>query len=120
MTTLRTYAERLETFRDPAKTPTAADRRALDAAIDLLRGRRYLSTTDAADRLGVGSINTVKGLIKDGLLPGSFQNERGTWQIPLAAVKRLDEDRQKVARVTRNNPYALPISKKHSSRLPRR
>ncbi len=115
--TLRAYGEHLAVFQDSAARPTPADRRALAEVIELLVGTRYLSTRQAAEQLGVASINTVKTLIGDGLLPGSRRSERGQWQVPLTAVRRLVEDRERVANRTPDDPYLLPVSDSRSPRV---
>ncbi len=118
-TTLRAYGEQLAVFQDPTARPTAADRRVLETVIELLIGKRYLTTRQAAEQLGVSSINTVKALIEEGLLPGSRRSERGQWQVPLEAVRGLAADRERVSNRTADDPYVIPVSNGRSSRAPR-
>jgi excisionase family DNA binding protein len=113
-------AERVETLaqlRDGGSVDPV-EREALDYAISLLRGERILSSTEAAGFLRV-SVNTVKDLADDGLLPGAWRLPKGgKWQIPAAAVRELIEDRKRVAARSARNPYALPVSLGRSRRLP--
>ena len=55
----------------------------LRAAID---GDIYLTTGQAAERLGVKSINTVKSLVRAGKLEAHRGGETGRFRIPLASL----------------------------------
>jgi hypothetical protein len=122
MTDILGRAETLADLRDRSDVDPA-QREALDYAISLLRGERVLTSTEASHFLSV-SVNTVKDLAEDGLLPGSWRlpsskdGRPGQWQIPSVAVRELIEDRKRVAARTARNPYALPVSLGRSRRLP--
>ena len=51
-------------------------------------GREFLTTGQAADRLGI-TANTIKAWITEGLLPGARWAEN-RWQIPLQSVIDLE------------------------------
>jgi predicted DNA-binding transcriptional regulator AlpA len=118
MTDILDRAETLTELRDRGAIDPA-EREALDYAISLLKGERLLTSTEASHFLSV-SVNTVKDLAEDGLLPGSWRlpGESGKWQIPSAAVRELIEDRKRIATRSARNPYALPVSLRSSDRLP--
>ncbi len=91
MTTMRlkTIAPTLERLSQGA-LPTAAERRTLKQLADLFAGREFLTTGQAADRLGI-TANTIKAWIQDGLLPGARWAEN-RWQIPMQSVIDLEAE----------------------------
>jgi hypothetical protein len=109
-------ADVLEETSRSTSLPVSA-RRTLVRVASLLRGETYLTTGQAGERLGVGSINTVKRLAEDGRLKGAFRNERGTWQIPLSAVIDLEKDREHARVATLEPAKAIRAGKKPSHRL---
>ena len=84
---LETIAPRLEHIAEGG-APTASDRRELKELADLCAGRKFYSTGDAAERLGI-TANTVKAWIDHGLLPGARWAE-SRWQIPLQSLLDLE------------------------------
>lgn len=118
MTVWETYAETLEEV-EATSSIKAYQRRTIREVVELLRGKRFVSTRGAADRLGVASINTIKRLAEDGFLVGAFRNERGTWQIPLSAVVALEKQREQTYRDFASPTKGIRISNKVSHRLPR-
>lgn len=114
---LDSYAADLETLGKTA--PTEHARRTITKVVALLRGETYLTTGQARDRLGLGSINTVKRLAEDGHLKGAVKNEKGTWQIPLSAVIALEDDRREAAAASLAPSKAIRVANRPSSRLPR-
>lgn len=91
MTTLRlqSIAATLERIAAGA-SPTDAERRALKQLAGLCAGREFLTTGQAADRLGI-TANTIKAWITEGLLPGARWAEN-RWQIPLQSVIDLEAE----------------------------
>lgn len=69
-------------------TPTVADRKNLRWLSDLLHRRRLLTTGEAADMLGVKSINTVKRWIDDGYLKART-DPRGQRKVLFSSVAGL-------------------------------
>jgi hypothetical protein len=118
MTSLARHADALEEIEEVASI-SPYHRRAFREVVNLLRGKRYLGTREAADRLGVSSINTVKRLAEDGFLSGAVRSEHGVWQIPLSAVVALEKDREKVRREFKSSTKGIKVSNKVSHRLPR-
>lgn len=116
MTTLITDANTLEEI-EHATSIKPHQRQALQRVVGLLRGQAYLRTGDVRERLGIGSINTVKRLAEDGFLPGAYRNERGVWQIPLSSVVRLEEQREQAHRDSLSPSKGIRVSNKSSHRL---
>lgn len=95
----------------------ALPRALIDEAIDTLRGDghadlaerlsqavarpRDLTSTQAAELLGVTSPNTIKNWLKGGYFPGAYQTPGGHWRFPrdavLAARAEMDDARHKNA-----------------------
>ncbi len=64
----------------------------LECALNGSEGRKLLTTTEAADALGVRSVNIVKYWVKTGYIHGVKHDERT--MIPVSEVERImDEDR---------------------------
>jgi len=64
----------------------------LERALNGSEGRKLLTTTEAADTLGVRSVNIVKYWVKTGYIHGVKHDERT--MIPVSEVERImDEDR---------------------------
>ena len=64
----------------------------LERALNGSEGRKLLTTTEAADALGVRSVNIVKYWVKTGYIHGVKHDERT--MIPVSEVERImDEDR---------------------------
>lgn len=78
-----------------ARTEDACVKAATDTIERALNGadrRKLLTTTEAADALGVRSVNTIKYWVKTGYLQGVKRNERT--MIPAAEIERIiDDDR---------------------------
>lgn len=67
-----------------------------------------LTSRQAADMLGVSSINTVKNWLEGGFFPGAYQTPGGHWRFPKAEV--LEAKRRMEALRARNQrgDLALP------------
>jgi len=64
----------------------------LERALNGSEGRKLLTTTEAADALGVRSVNIVKYWVKTGYIHGVKHDERT--MIPVSEIERImDEDR---------------------------
>ncbi len=81
---LRTTAANVDRALADENIPQAREEIAkLRVAID---GDIYLTTGQAADRLGVKSINTVKSLVRAGKLDAHRGGETGRFRIPLSSL----------------------------------
>lgn len=81
---LRTTAANVDRALADENIPQAREEIAkLRVAID---GEIYLTTGQAADRLGMKSINTVKSLVRAGKLEAHRGGETGRFRIPLASL----------------------------------
>lgn len=59
--------------------------------------QELLTSTKAAQLLGVSSPNTVKNWLEAGYFPGAFRTAGGHWRFPLSevlAMKQAMEDRE--------------------------
>lgn len=65
----------------------AAAARKLDEALVGLEGRRLLTTSEAADLLGIRSVNTLKALVRAEGIQTAMHGNR--MMIPLAEIERL-------------------------------
>lgn len=75
----------LESVRGMATLPTdLADE--IDRCIVALSAPAFVSSGGAARLLGYSSINSVKGLVARGWLPGAIRSDTGRWHLPLDAV----------------------------------
>ena len=76
----------------------------LDEAI----GENLLTSTEAAELLGVSSPSTVKNWLMSGHFPGAFQTPGGHWRFPRAEVEaerlRLEQLRER----NRRGDLSLP------------
>jgi len=68
------------------------DREVLDRLAAFLEAKNSLTTSEAAQLLGLGSVNTVKRVLAAGLLEGATQTAGRHWRIPVEAVARYRED----------------------------
>lgn len=86
-------------FDDLTEALTEADRLDLVERLRALRPRDVLTSSQAAELLGVSSPNTVKNWLKGGAFPGAFQTPGGHWRFPreeVEAVKtRMDDLRER-------------------------
>ncbi len=75
---------------------------------DKVEAPEVLTSRQAADLLGVSSINTVKNWIEGGFFPGAYQTAGGHWRFPKAEV--LEANRRMEALRARNQrgDFALP------------
>ncbi len=56
-----------------------------------LRAKEALTSTQAAELLGVASANTVKNWLKGGHFPGAFRTKGGHWRFPRSEVLAVRE-----------------------------
>src|SRR5690348_10924387 len=64
-------------------------RQAADEALSQLAGDRLLTTTEAAELLGIRSVNTLKLLVRRLAVPHEMHGNR--MMIPLAALERIQD-----------------------------
>lgn len=70
------------TLRDAGRSDLAEEIEAAFQPSDVL------TSSEAADMLGVSSRNTVKNWLKGGMFPGAYQTEGGHWRFPRAEVEK--------------------------------
>ena len=84
---------------DGTSALTKAGRKDLVERLVAYRPAEVLTSTEAAELLGVSSANTVKNWLAGGQFPGAFQTQGGHWRFlreEVEAVKaRMDELREK-------------------------
>jgi hypothetical protein len=97
--------EELECTLDLLEASGTGDARVRAAAETLKRAlrdaeaRHLLTTAEAADALGIRSINTVKRWVKTGYVQGVQRNER--IMIPVTEIERIhDDDRVRALRAS--------------------
>jgi hypothetical protein len=100
--------------RNPALS--AFEHQAIQRAVAVLRGEELLTTGEARDRLGLGSINTVKRLVDEGYLAG-IPGEHGKTWIPLSSIVALEADREAATRLSRSRSKGIKVSPVPSHRL---
>jgi hypothetical protein len=100
---LRSLLLRLRAFV-PAEPELLAE---VDAAVAGLADRR-LTSGEAAELLGVKSLNTVKSWARAGMFPGAIRTETGRWLIPYDDVWRVRENMASIAAISDKRRRALP------------
>jgi excisionase family DNA binding protein len=79
---LKKCQEITSTLREAGRSDLAEE---VEAAF---RPNDVLTSSEAADLLGVSSRNTVKNWLKDGKFPGAFQTDGGHWRFPREEVEK--------------------------------
>lgn len=79
----------------------------LRALARYFEGKRLLTSTQAAELLGVSSPNTIKNWLEGGHFPGAYQTKGGHWRFPLQEI--LDVKRELQASQNRNQKGELQI-----------
>src|SRR5690348_9588921 len=62
----------------------------VDHALRTLDGSRLLTTTEAAEVLGIRSVNTLKLLVRQGDVP--YETHGNRMMIPVSALEKLQQD----------------------------
>lgn len=74
--------------KEVTSTLREAGRSDLAEEVEAAQPSAVLTSSEAADMLGVSSRNTVKNWLKGGMFPGAYQTDGGHWRFPREEVEK--------------------------------